>query len=85
MCEPSTYSFFTLCMKMGRLTVEDEIEFLLTLSGRCEKHAVADGLLYPIDEAVDLPLDGQVLLGVCSADGRFPTQDTHRADGLAGD
>lgn len=66
-------------------TVEDEVQFLLTLSRGCEEDPVADGLLDPVDETVGLPLHGQVLLCVCRTDGRLPAQDTDGAGGLAAD
>lgn len=66
-------------------TVEDEVQFLLTLSRGCEEDPVADGLLDPVDETVCLPLDRQVLLGVHCTDGRLPAQDADGAGGLAAD
>lgn len=44
--------------------VEDEVELLLALFWSCEKHPIADGLLYPINETVHLPLDRLLLLCV---------------------
>ena len=78
-------SQFISTLNRGGLTVEDEVEFLLTLSRRREKHTIADRLLYPVNEAVHLPLDRQVLLSVRGTDGRFPAQDAHGASSLTAD
>lgn len=45
-----------------QLTVEHEVELLLALFRSCEKHPITDGLLYPVNETVHLPLDRPVLL-----------------------
>lgn len=76
---------YPLCESWTGLTVQHQVELLLTLPGSCEEHTVANGLLYPVDETAHCPLHRQVLLSVSCTDGRFPAEDTYGASGLTAD